>query len=94
MNAAIEASRAGSFGVGFGVVADEIRKLSIESMEIAQNIDTLLVQIKQTNIDTLKSSDKAFAATEEQVAETEKTKSQISELKSISDELKVIARDL
>ena len=94
LNAAIEAARAGTLGAGFGVVADEIRKLSIESMEIAQNIDSLLVQIHQANTDTLQSSDQAFSATQEQVSETEKTKGQITELKSISDELKVIARDL
>ena len=94
MNAAIEASRAGVYGAGFGVGADEIRKLAMESMAIAQNIDDLLVQIQQVNVDTLKSSDQAFSATQEQVLETEKTKKQIAELKSISDELKVIARDL
>lgn len=94
LNAAIEASRAGVYGAGFGVVADEIRKLAIESMEIAQNIDSLLIQIHQSNIDTLKSSDQAFLASQQQVSETEKTKDQITELKSTSDELKKIAKEL
>ncbi|MDD2295705.1 MAG: methyl-accepting chemotaxis protein, partial [Eubacteriales bacterium] len=84
MNAAIEASRAGVYGAGFGVVADEIRNLAMESMEIAQNIDSLLAQIQQVNAETLKSSDQAYSATREQVSETGKTKAQIAELKNIS----------
>lgn len=94
INAEIEAARAGEYGYGFGVVAEEIRKLSIESMDIAKNIDSLLIQINKANSATLNSSDSAYAATEEQVAETEKTKAKIKELKSISDELKEIAREL
>lgn len=94
INAEIEASRAGEFGLGFGVVAEEIRNLSIESMNVAKNIDALLAQINTANIATLQSSDTAYAATEEQVAEAEKTKSKISELKNISDELKEFAKEL
>ena len=94
INAEIEAARAGEYGVGFGVVADEIRKLSVESMEIAKNIDSLLIQIKNANAVTLKSSDTAFAATEEQVAETEKVRTKIKELKNISNELEEIAKEL
>ncbi|MDD3290514.1 MAG: methyl-accepting chemotaxis protein [Eubacteriales bacterium] len=94
MNAAIEASRAGVYGAGFGVVADEIRNLAMESMEIAQNIDSLLVQIQQVNVETLKSSDQAYSATQAQVSETGKTKAQIAELKKISDELKEMAKEL
>lgn len=94
LNAAIEASRAGVYGAGFGVVADEIRKLAIESREITKNIDSLLLKIQQASIDTQKNSDQAFSATQEQVCETEKAKGQIIELKNISGELKEIAREI
>lgn len=60
-------------------------------MDIAKNIDSVLIQINNANMVTLESSDLAYAATEEQVVETEKTKTKITELKSISDELKEIA---
>ncbi|GAB1475459.1 hypothetical protein MASR2M70_02910 [Bacillota bacterium] len=94
INAEIEASRAGEFGLGFGVVAEEIRNLSIESMNVAKNIDALLAQINTANLKTLESSDAAYAATVEQVAEAEKTTSRIVELKDISDDLKEIAKKL
>jgi hypothetical protein len=51
LNASIEAARAGSFGAGFGVVADEIRKLSIESMVIAKKIESLLYEINEEQND-------------------------------------------
>jgi len=94
LNASIEAARAGAYGAGFGVVADEICKLSVESMSIAKKIEALLIQINEANRKTLECSDSACTATEEQAAEIIKTKSKIAELKSISDKLEEIAREL
>ena len=42
LNAAIEASRAGSAGKGFNVVAGEIRKLAIQSKQAADEIGNLI----------------------------------------------------
>jgi len=51
LNAAVEAARAGKHGSGFAIVADEVRDLAGRSGSAAQNISSLLSEIK-TKIDT------------------------------------------
>ncbi|ULO06890.1 HAMP domain-containing protein [Paenibacillus sp. 19GGS1-52] len=47
LNAAIEAARAGEYGRGFSVVADQIRKLSVESQVSVNTISTVSDEIEQ-----------------------------------------------
>jgi methyl-accepting chemotaxis protein len=56
LNAAIEAARAGDQGKGFGVVSDEIKKLSNESKNSADNISNLIKKNTKKMINILKDS--------------------------------------
>lgn len=55
LNAAIEAARAGRYGAGFSVVADEIRKLAEKAQASAADIETLVADI-QVGVDSTVSS--------------------------------------
>lgn len=46
LNAGIEASRAGALGKGFAVIAQEIKNLSLQSVESTKNISTILHNLK------------------------------------------------
>ena len=63
LNAAIEAARAGSYGGGFGVVADEVRRLSRQSGETGKNMGS--------QVTTLLSAVAAALATAEDAARRE-----------------------
>ena len=54
LNAAIEAARAGEAGRGFAVVADEVRKLSLETEAAVRQIDEGILTVTQIIDDQLK----------------------------------------
>lgn len=60
LNASIEASRAGDAGKGFGVVANEIRKLAEQSDQSSQNIDHIITDIQKQSANMVEVLDDAM----------------------------------
>lgn len=57
LNAAIEAARAGETGRGFSVVADEVRQLATRTQEATQQIQPLLLQLRNATELTVQLTD-------------------------------------
>jgi hypothetical protein len=94
LNAAIEAARAGENGRGFGVVAEEIRKLSTNSSEAVKKIYDILEKAVKAVNKISSELEHTSDATQEQAAATEEINASVEELTSISEVLITIGRKL
>lgn len=94
LNAAIEAARVGDAGRGFGVVADQIRKLSEESKGTVPKIQKLTNEIIAKVNESSQKSQSSLASSQEQAAATEEITSSIEEITAMSEKLNEIALKL
>ena len=80
LNAAVEAARAGEYGKGFGVVASEVRKLSVESKKSAEQARGIVSGIQ-------KATDAVIMKTEEGMKHIENVTLIAEKLNNLFDEL-------
>jgi methyl-accepting chemotaxis protein len=72
LNAAIEAASAGDAGKGFSVVADEIRKLAVQSKKSVLEIDDILNGIQESSNKTLSQMKEVLSTVNQGVEATDK----------------------
>lgn len=94
LNAAIEAARVGEAGRGFGVVAEEIRKLSTNSRETVDQIKELTRQINQSMDETAKGSESTVTVVEQTAAATEEVNASVEEMTALAQKLSHTAANL
>lgn len=94
LNAAIEAARAGEAGLGFGVVAQEIRKLSADSKETVGKIKDLTTSIKESVDKTVTMGNETTTTIEQQTAAIEQVTVSVMEISALTEQLNDLANNL
>ncbi|MDT8860854.1 methyl-accepting chemotaxis protein [Alkalihalobacillus sp. MEB130] len=94
LNASIEAARAGDKGKGFKVVAEEIRKLSHNTVSSTEKIRNTLMNIQKSMDEISLSIEKVVAVGTEQASSTQEISSFIDEIEKMSKELNTYASEL
>lgn len=93
LNAAIEAARAGEAGLGFGVVAQEIRKLSGDSKETVDKIKDLTTHIQASVNKTVNMSDLTSQTVEQQSAGIQQVTASVQEISALTTQLMNLANE-
>lgn len=73
LNASIEAARAGNAGLGFAVVAEEIRKLADQSMQAVKQIQNIVNELYLQTKDTVDTAKQAESIVDSQTVALDKT---------------------
>ena len=94
LNAAIEAARAGEVGLGFGVVAQEIRKLSGDSKQTVGKIKEFTTMIQESVDKTVHMGQATSVTIGQQSAAIQQVTASIQEVTSMAQELHSLASEL
>nr|WP_249030682.1 PocR ligand-binding domain-containing protein [Sporomusa acidovorans] len=93
LNAAIEAARAGEAGLGFGVVAQEIRKLSADSKATVGKIKEFTTLIRNSVDRTVAMGSETALTVEQQAAAIQEITASVEEITSITEQLTALANE-
>lgn len=93
LNAAIEAARAGEAGLGFGVVAQEIRKLSADSKATVGKIKEFTTLIRNSVDRTVSMGNETASTVEQQAAAIQEVTASVQEITSITEQLTALANE-
>lgn len=91
LNASIEAARAGYAGLGFAVVAEEIRKLAEQSVQAVNQIQNIVIELYLQTKDTVDSAKEAESIVDSQTVSLEKT---IKAFHNINEHVKKLVNNL
>ncbi|OAB38721.1 hypothetical protein PMSD_06835 [Paenibacillus macquariensis subsp. defensor] len=91
LNAAIEAAQAGAYGKGFAVIADEVRKLSVQTKESSVHIGKIVNDLQAGMVDFQKSMLETKGSLEQQDHQVAQT---LSSFKAIDHTIEEISRQI
>lgn len=87
LNASVEASHAGEFGMGFAVVAQEIKNLAGSSAESAKDTADIIADIVDTMTKTQEANQMLVEANKEQLKKAEDVRAKMLQLRQNIEEL-------
>ena len=94
LNASIEAARSGKEGLGFNVVANEIRKLSISTSSAVDKIGNSLKDMNDSIDKIVLNIGNINGITQTQAATTEEVSACVEEINSMVEELVIIVKKI